>query len=87
MAKTLHEMTIRPATNGGHTVTHSFKRPELKGKGAGNGLWPERPNEEEQVFGKGEHDQMHAHIHEALGCCKTPGEVDPASKVAEEEAA
>jgi hypothetical protein len=85
MAKTLEEIRIRPADNGGHTVMHSFKRPELKGKERGNGIWPERPTEEEHIFGKGEHDEMFDHIHEALGCCKG-GQVDAASKTAEEEA-
>ena len=63
--KEISEVAIRPAENGGHTVSHRFEHSD--------GGYHEP---EEHVFGKGEHEKMLAHVANALKLPE-PAEHDP----------
>lgn len=68
MKKELEHLRIAPAENGGHTVSHVFKRAPMNKKGAGmGGLSFESPPPEEHVFGASEKQKMLAHVAGALG--------------------
>lgn len=63
--KQLEEMRIRPAENGGHLITHEFKR-SMKSEKLGD-IGYSRPPSEEHVFGPQDGAKMMAHISKHLG--------------------
>ena len=69
MAKpTLHHIEIYPGENGGHRVVHEFNRAPANQKGAiHGGMYMERPEPEEHLFGKAEGSKVLAHVANALG--------------------
>lgn len=82
--KKLESMSIRPAANGGHTITHEFAR-EVASKKMGD-MYMERPKEEQNVFGPGDGAAALAHVAQHTGmkagkmpkgtdcpCCGTAG--------------
>lgn len=68
MTKQLERIEIHPAKNGGHTVRHEFQRqPNKKGGSMSSGVYMERPEPEEHVFGPGDGAAMMAHVAKNLG--------------------
>ena len=68
MAKSkLMELRIRPAANGGHTVSHEFEpRPAHSRGPRTGGIFMDRPPTEEHTFGPKEHGQLIKHVAQAL---------------------
>ena len=65
--KQLQEMRIRPAENGGHTVTHEYKRQMVnRGGSMKGGLDYEYPRSEDHVFGPEDGDKLMSHISKHL---------------------
>ena len=63
----LASITIRPAKNGGHTVSHEFEgRPAYARSGRTSGLFMDKPPAEEHTFGPKEHAGMMQHLAQAL---------------------
>lgn len=77
MEKKIHHIEVHPGKNGGHRVVHEYERMPAHSKGSmSGGMYMERPEPEEHLFGKGEHAKMMAHVGKALGCAGK-GEVEP----------
>jgi hypothetical protein len=80
-AMKIAHMHIEPAQGGGHVVEHHFK-PKMKG---GSGAFMEHSEPAKHVFGKGEGEQMLAHLkkHLGIGAAAAPktdeGEMKPAA--------
>ena len=68
--KQIEEMRIRPGQNGGHSITHEFKR-EVSSKKLGD-MGYSRPNSEDFNFGPGQDSEVLAHISEHLGLKGAP---------------
>lgn len=72
----LRSMEITPASNGGHTVRHTFKsKPSYRKGGMHGGMENSYKEPEEAVFGKDEHAKLMAHIGSKLGIGKPSKEV------------
>jgi hypothetical protein len=72
-AKQIDYLEVHKHDDGSHHVVHRFKRQAVKRGGAmSGGIYPERPDEEEHGFGKGEKEQhrLMTHIAQALGFSK-----------------
>lgn len=68
MEKKLHHIEIHPGKNGGHRVVHEYERRPAKRDGAmSGGMYMERPEPEEHLFGEGEDQKVMAHVAKALG--------------------
>lgn len=68
MRNALESLEIRPSKNGGHTITHHFKPRPISERGAmRGGLSMHMPESETHAFGRGQQDQMTAHIMKSLG--------------------
>lgn len=68
MEKKLRAIEIHPGKNGGHRVVHEFERTPAKREGAmSGGMYMERPESEEHLFGHGEHEKVMSHVGKALG--------------------
>ena len=57
--KEIRRMTIEPAENGGHTVSHEYKEAQREGK---HGLVSSYVEPEKHVFGADEGHEMLAHV-------------------------
>ena len=68
--KELEHMRISPSKNGGMTVRHEYKRSIGKKTTEPMGIGYDRPEDEEDVFGPGDHDKAMAHIGKHIGMCK-----------------
>ena len=64
--KQLEEMRIRKSDNGGHTVTHEYKRQPAHKGGMHGGMYAERPPSEEHVFGPDDDGKLAAHVSKHL---------------------
>lgn len=57
--KEIRRIEIEPAENGGHTVTHHYHPMQHQGR---HGVQESYVEPETHVFGKGEHEDMLAHV-------------------------
>lgn len=77
--KRLAEMRIRPAKNGGHTISHEYER-EAKAMGGGN-IGMMAPKAEEHVFGPEDGEAMLRHIGKHLNVpMRSNGAAKPGNK-------
>jgi len=68
MAKELEMMRITPASNGGITAEHEYKRkPVFRKGGMSGGMDTERPPSESFAFGPEDGQKFAAHISKHLG--------------------
>lgn len=73
--KELHCLSIYPGDNGGARVVHKFKpKASKRGGGMSGGLYMDRPEPEEHIFGKEEGHAMIQHIAKALPVKNEGGE-------------
>jgi hypothetical protein len=84
--KELDHLEIYPGENGGGRVVHEFKPKASKRGGAmSGGIYMDRPEREEHMFGKAEGRPMIRHIASALGLKNEGGQEMHTAEGSEDE--